>query len=266
MNKHNKSCIAKKPLVTTSSSLITQSDTLSGRITDKASTPLVNEVFTKMKMDNVGKLARQDHLIIHLWNQWMQKNVGNKLKRGAYTSAIMRLVARLLLNLRKLKPLPNRYMSNYPTSGHFDTLCHAIIITSASNMDDEEDLLKPSNALKLGFDLKRLADGKIGHSLITGNRAEREEAKDFLKMMQIYWGSRTTKLARISLEQRTYGEEVLLPHPEDINELYMCLQRTLAELDLTSTDYENYRNVCKAVEARLIIYNRRRTGEVQAVR
>ena len=226
MNKHQKSCIAKKLLLTTSSALITQSETLSGRITEKASKPLVNEVFTKMKMDSVGNVARKDPLIIHLGNQWMQKNVGNKLKRCAYTSAIMRL---LHVNLRKLKPLPDPCMSNYLTSKHFDTVFHATILTSASNIDDEEDLLKPSNALKLGFDLKRLADGKIGHALTTGNKAEREEAEDFLKMMQIYWGSRITKLAIVILEQRKYGEEVHLPHPEDIKELYMYLQRTLAD-------------------------------------
>jgi hypothetical protein len=50
--------------------LINQSDTLSGRITAVASKPLVNEVFTKMKMDIVGKLAREDPLIVHLGNQW----------------------------------------------------------------------------------------------------------------------------------------------------------------------------------------------------
>jgi hypothetical protein len=120
-------------------------------------------------------------------------------------------------------------------------------------MDDEEDLLKPSNAVKIGFDLKRLANGKIGHALTNKNKAEREEAEDFLKMMQIFWGTRITKLARVILEQRKFGQEVHLPQPEDIKELYLYLQRTLAELDLKSTDFENYRKVCEAVEARLIV-------------
>lgn len=268
LKKHQISCSAKKPFKTNSSSLITQSDTLAGKITDTASKVLVNEVFTKMKMDRVGQVAREDPLIIHLGNQWIQKNVGNKLKRGAYTSAIMRLVARMLLNLRKLKPIADPCMSNYLKSEHFDAVCKATILTCASQMDDEEDLLKPSNAIKLGFDLKRLVDGKIGNALRLSNknRQEQEEAEDFLKMMNIYWGTRITKLARVILSERKYGQDVQLPHPEDIKELYTYLHKALAELDLTQANYENYRTVCEVVEARLIVYNRRRTGEVQAVR
>lgn len=87
-----------------------------------------------------------------------------------------------------------------------------------------------------------------------------------MKMMNIYWGTRITKLARVILSERKYGQDVQLPHPEDIKELYTYLHKALAELDLTQANYENYRTVCEVVEARLIVYNRRRTGEVQAVR
>ena len=55
-----------------------------------------------MHNDEVGDVARSDRLITVLGNKWMEKNMGNTLKRGKYTSEIMRLVARLLIALRKV--------------------------------------------------------------------------------------------------------------------------------------------------------------------
>jgi hypothetical protein len=127
LNTHQHSCNAKKLFITNFSLLITQSDSLSRRITALVSKPLVNEVFTKIKMDIVGKLAGSSSL----------ESVG-------------------AFNLRKLKPLPDPCLSSCLKSEHFDTVCQATILTRAVNMVDEEDLLKPSYAVKIGFELKRL--------------------------------------------------------------------------------------------------------------
>ena len=83
---------------------MTQSAVISNRINELASEALIQEVFTQMIHDDVGELAHEDELIIALGYQWLEKNVGNKLKRAKYTSQVMRLSGRLLCQLKKIKP------------------------------------------------------------------------------------------------------------------------------------------------------------------
>ena len=52
-----------------------------------------------MRNDQVAKVARNDPLIIGLGNMWMKRNVGNRAMRRYYTSSIMWLVAKLLMNI-----------------------------------------------------------------------------------------------------------------------------------------------------------------------
>ena len=56
-------------------------------------------LFSTMRNDQVAKVARIDPLIIGLGNMWMKRNVGNRAMRRYYTSSIMWLVAKLLMNI-----------------------------------------------------------------------------------------------------------------------------------------------------------------------
>ena len=249
--------------------LAVQSDSLSGRIDTTASKRLASEVFTKMLTDEVGQVARADKLIIQLGNQWMEKNVGNKLKRGVYTSQILRLVAKFLIAVRKLKPLSElsvASMWDYLKPEHFQTLVQATIITAMPYMDDEENLASPSYAIKLGYDLKRLINGKIGLSIIGEDQNSRKHAEDLLKLMEVCWGTRITKTAKIILEEMRFNADKQLPVPEDIQRLNVSLKKTISELDYSETDNINFRHVAEVIEAKLVLYNRRRTGELQAIR
>ncbi|XP_055958224.1 protein IWS1 homolog, partial [Patella vulgata] len=272
IRKHQKSCVAKAEshnIRPSSAHLLTQSDTISGRIQHIASSNLVKEVFQIMHMDAIGKVVREDSLIIQLGNQWMEKNVGNRLKRGSYTSQILRLVGRLLINLRNIKPLPageEQSLWNYLKPSHFDAIVEATLMTAAPDMDDEEDLKKPSNAVKLGFDIKRLLNGKIGLSIIREDKASRAHAEDLLKTMEVYWGTRVTKLSRVLLEQRHYNKDQQLPEPSDIEKLNRSLSDSIKSLDLTVQDFQNFIHVAEVISAKLVMYNRRRTGELQAIR
>ena len=61
----------------------------------KASQLLLKEVYPIMKADKVGICAQSDDIIVTLRNEWMIRNVGNKINRKYYTSQVMRLAARL---------------------------------------------------------------------------------------------------------------------------------------------------------------------------
>ena len=267
--KHQKKCISKSDVSQSIGDLTIRSECLSEQLRPIASKKLVNEVFSKMILDEVSNVVKGDTLIIQLGNQWLEKNVGNILKRGVYTSQILRLVGRFLLNLRKIKPIPgNREPSvwDYLRSQYFESIVEACILTASPFLDDEEQLKSPSNAIKLGYDIKRLLNGKIGLAIMASDTSSQEDATKVLKLMEIYWGTKVTKAARVMLEARRFYAEKNLPSPEDIKRLNTHLRESITGLDYQNLDNVNFRRVAELIEAKLIIYNRRRSGEVQAIR
>ena len=80
----------------------------------------------------------------------------------------MRLCARLLLNLRELhpgRPQDEAHLWNFLEPGMFESIAIATLETCSPAADDHEQLDAPSNAIKLGHDIRRLCYIKIGLSI-----------------------------------------------------------------------------------------------------
>ena len=264
LQKHQEHCPASERILT-HAEISTQSAVLSHRIDKRASTKLVNEVFTIMHNDIIGEVARSDTLIVTLGNQWMEKNVGNVLKRGKYTSEIMRLVARFLIALRKLTGL-ELAMWEFLKPSHFDNLAKATLMVSEADGDDQDDLRYPSNARKLGFDLKRLLNLKIGLCIEQENHSDQQDAENVAKQMNIFWGTRVAKLANVLLEERRFNVRQTMPMPEDIERLNDTLNKAITELKLNDISASNYVKISELCLVKLMVYNRRRTGEMEGCR
>ena len=136
--RHSKSCPGKSndnskaacATTNTKGALLVQSNIISGRVSDCASQLLIKEVFPIMTNDKVSLLAQEDPLIITLGNLCMRKNVGNKLMRKYYTSCVMRLASRLLLQLQALViPNSGTNLDNYLRPKHFDDVARAALLT-----------------------------------------------------------------------------------------------------------------------------------------
>ena len=92
----------------------------------------------------------------------MQKNIGNILKRGRYTSQVMRLAARLLINLRKCKKLEGgTSMWDYLKPELFEAIVEATLLTALQVLFIINIWQSPSNAITLGFDVKRMINVKL---------------------------------------------------------------------------------------------------------
>jgi hypothetical protein len=242
-----------------------------GRISPEASPALQREVFSIMLNDEVGTLARKDPLIISIGNLWLERNVGNKLMRASYTSAIMRLCANMLLILRRNSlpskdPGPTSAFWDYLRPQYFDMLCRAAIATATKDVDDMEDLKSPSNAIKLGYELKRLINIKLGLAIRERDKEIKEECRDLMQLFHNEWSQKVTKLARVALAERQYTIEQQLPVPDDLVKLSRYLDEQLAIFDSSDMSASNFRHAVQLSEAKLISFNRRRAGEIQALR
>jgi len=268
IKRHQKTCCGRdksKNIAVSKSYLIVQSDILTGKLSASASKALVEETFTIMKNDDISDVAKSDPLIVTLGNNWMLRNAGNKIMRRYHTSSIMRLVAKFKMALQNCcSDNTGKDMNEFLQPKYFDMIIAAAI--KCSSQDDEEDLTTPSNAIKLGYDIKRMASAKLAKAIKDGNEALQKEAKRILKLMDMEWGVKVKKLATITLTERSFNADRQLPLPEDIQALATYLQTELENLDLTDHTYENFRKVAIFTLARTTLYNRRRCHEVQAMR
>ena len=149
---------------------------------------------------------------------------------------------------------------------NFDYVVRATLLCASQDMDNEEELEHPNNAIKLGHDLGRIAGAKRAFAIKTGSQTAKQESEDFIELMKIEWSTKVTKLARITLNERRSNMDKSLPEPEDIAKLHTYIRDGFQALDLKTGDYETYRKAATLLEAKLIMYNRRRSGELQALR
>ncbi|XP_033731339.1 uncharacterized protein LOC117320961 isoform X2 [Pecten maximus] len=268
MTKHQKVCPKKSDDFQPSNKtmLRVQSDALVGRISDQASQVLVKEVFTCMQADDVSLRAQSDPLIISLGNQWMDRNRGNRIMRKYYASQAMRLAAKLLIHLNNITGNKDKDLNFFLQPSYFESVAKAALQCSKQDADDDEDLASPSNAIKLGYDIKSLASSKLGNALINGDNKKKEEAENFLKLMNMQWGLKVTKLARVLLNERHFNRRCPLPKPDDVKKITVHMKKEISSLDLNDMSYQNYRRAAILVLARTTLYNRRRCHEVQALR
>jgi hypothetical protein len=239
---------------------------VSGKISSHASKALQNEVFTIMTLDNVSEIAQMDKLIISLGNMWLLKNAGNLLKRKYYTSSHMRGAARLLMNVRQLAGMPAASYTELLVPSHFDNFVKGALITASPEIDDDEDLKFPSTALKIGYDLKRLVGAKWGIALRERDSGAEEDCKKFLKLMKFEWSVRVSKQALITLQTRKFNAEKSLPEPDDLVKLNKHIKDELENLNLKDQSYQTWRRAEVLAQARLLVFNKRRSGEVDVIR
>ena len=262
VKQHYRKCSKKNESVN-NKRLMLQVQILAGHITSNPSERMKNEVFYSMKNDDVGMVAKNDPLIVALGESWLRRNLPNVEKRRYYTSQRMRLAAKLKLAVNKINNNSELSMWEIMSPEHFDNVCLGAIKSCIPFSDDEEDLTSPSNALKLKYDVKRLVNAKWAFCIKRGKGEEEKQCKKFLHLMEIEWGERVTKLCRMVLDQRRYEETKELPAPEDVKKLTGYL---IQELKQTELDSSNFLRLVALAQSRLMLYNKRRSGEIEVIK
>lgn len=277
--------------------LVVQSRILAGHIRETASPLLKNEVLPIMTNDNVSRVAQEDPLIMALGDSWVRRNMSNVEKRKYYASSRMRLVARMLIQLNMMKKtdktlhdenkgecsmedsahndavsVPSEKhssgtatMFDFLKPSHFDDIVIATLRCSFPNADDMEELSAPSNAIKLKYDIIRMLNSKWAFIVKKTNESNEhaQECQAFLKLMDVEWKEKVSVLAHAVLNRRRYEIVKELPSPEDIQSLTQHLVKALTK---TPCETENFQKMVVLAQARLLLYNKRRTGELEVIK
>lgn len=221
---------------------------------------LQSEVFSKMCLtDTITQIAVNDQLILELGNACIQKNSRNKLRRGQYASNKMRLSARLL---NVLMGEGKRTMSECLVPAMYKKVVAAVIKISGGSVDT---FAHPSNALKMGYYLKEMADIKYSQALIKQEEEKAKDAQAFRFLCEKNWSTDVSSLACATIAERKFNQVIELPLPSDLKSLSTYLQKEANSIKSVYDD-TSYRHAVCIAQARLVTYNKRRPGELEAVR
>ncbi|XP_014672580.1 PREDICTED: uncharacterized protein LOC106813048 [Priapulus caudatus] len=236
-----------------------QSDILKGRYSD-ASQLLKDEVYPRMLNDEVTQIATSDPIIVELGNSWIRKSRKNKLRRANYASTKMRTAARLLKTLRRFDST-HVNMTDFLVPAKFEMVVSATVKTCGGT---EDSFSHPCTAIKLGHDIQRMTDIKETKALMDGNKQQQVNAENFNKLMRKNWHEHITSLANAVITERNFNKLVLLPKPDDLKKLSDHIQGEIGKMDVIK-DKSDFRRAVELVEARLLTYNKRRPGELEAI-
>ena len=191
-----------------------------------------------MKNDEVSRVAKLDAMIVLMGNACMNRNISNPAMRRYYVSGVMRLLARLLMELRALqeKDELKRTLSFFEAlhPSQYENFITAVFAVCREEVVEDEDnsLAAPSNAIKLSYDISRLCRAKIAKSIDDPNIERGEEnrkcTKRFMDKFKSSWCTDVKKRARHILCKKNLNCSVELPDPEDIAAFAEFLENKLS--------------------------------------
>ncbi|XP_072393722.1 uncharacterized protein [Diabrotica undecimpunctata] len=278
LRRHYKTC-ATKPINETGHKIQhrAQSQTLVAcadlSINTAATLRLKNEVFAKMKADQISLVAKRDPLIRHFGENYLKKH--KRAQISVACSNKMRECSRLLIEMRRHTEKKNLPFFDILNPMLFDTVVASARLISGYN--EETKIYKaPSLAMHLGTTLKQICD-LCSHLLMKDHPdilcndkdAKLKELKRFKLLVNSQWSFEISSLAVKDLAEKKWNKPVLLPLTKDIikfrNHVVNCAETNFELLQQDWTNQQAFKKVVDSALSLTILFNRRRIGDVQYV-
>ncbi len=223
------------------------------------------KLISDMKQDEVTHAVKSDACIIkfgeHLYNK-----MGNDKTKHEYIRTKMREAGRLLVCARKVGKLQSIKDFFIPTN--FYHVVKAVKDTSGFR-DEDEVFGIPSLALKLGHNLKKMAAIAECEAMIAGDEKDVQNVKMFQQMYTTKWNEFVSASALKTLNEAKWNSPELLPFTEDVKKMHIHLsnQTKLYQEKLKlEKSQKNWSSLAQVTLCNVIVFNRRRAGEVSKMR
>ncbi|CAI5690130.1 unnamed protein product [Oreochromis niloticus] len=223
--------------------------------------PGVWKILAVMKDDEITSTVRSDFSILQLAQSFFNKH-GKDPTKFDYIRQTLRECGRLLLTLRKECSIHTFEDAVRPAN--FNVVIKAV--KKVSGYDEEKNCYStPSLALKLGHSLQKVCDIIHCRALMAEDSALIKSTQSFKTLYATKWSELISHTALTTLNERHSNKPSTLPFTEDVQRLHRHLEKTteqaLKDLEEHSSP-KSYSELCKATMANVILFNRRRGGEI----
>ena len=220
----------------------------------------LSKVIASMRPDAVTLLCKTDPTIMAFGEKLLAR-LGGEVHQMRHVSQKMRELGRLL---QVLKETEDASLRDFLSPGQFEVVTRAVQQVCSY---DEQDVRRPSLALKLGHSIKKCAEICLAKAIERG--ANTETLEQFLRLRDMEWTDQVSRPALQTLKDGNWNKSSLIPMAEDIKKLQDCLNEELesAKRQLQQRpSLATYKAMGEALLARIILFNRRRQGEAGRMR
>lgn len=206
----------------------------------------------------------RDALILKLGRRLCSK-FGGDSQQFNYIRSKLRLVARLLICLRRVSGQPAWSMSDFINPTQFKYVVEAAK-ECAGFTDSKSQYKVPSNALKSGAVLRTLAEIKQGEALERSDSATAETCVQFLKLCDLNWSCEVSSVALRNISDRKRTSCNILPLTEDVLKLndFIVNEVDKVKKDVDSS-HDAFMTLTQLALAKVLLFNRKRQGEVSRI-
>jgi hypothetical protein len=227
--------------------------------------PTLAAVLSSMESDNISLAAKNDIIILNYGGFVAQNCTASQY---TYVSQRMRQLARLLIQLRDDNHTPDAHMSSFLKPEMFDTVVAAVLKVSKyveCTKTESAKLTVPSLALKLGYALRKCCTVLVNKALREKNDALERDAESFIRIYDSEWNVRVSSIALKTMTYDKRNKPELIPITADLVKIKQYLESAIAELSdrlCAEPNVDNYVNLVDCTLSRIILFNKRRGGEV----
>ena len=218
--------------------------------------------------DAVSRVAKSDSLILKFAQMEFEKNGHDRDMHNCIRSQV-RNVAKVLMEMRSVLGKMNASLAECISPEKFDTL--VLATKQLCGYDDLSQLFeKPSLAKSVGRCMKKCALLKQSESVQKLDSEQEHKATQFVKLMELTWNQRISHHALRTLVKKKLNAPALLPVTSDVMALSSHLdsevKRCIQNLEDDVSVQNNWQELCSATLTQIIMFNRRRQGEVSKMK
>ena len=226
----------------------------------------VHQLVSGMQDGSVKLIAKTDPLIVEYTSKFITLK---GMQKQVYIRDKVRELARFLIAVRIQDGMQTKTLDECISTGYFGN-CVKAVNELAEFDENTATYAKPTLALKLGQALGKVAK-IVKRKAIEARKDDRiHEAELFGDLCSSEWSEIIACRARSTLQERKRNKLNILPLSNDVQKLNRFLLDTcsecmmnLASSEASPTDIEReWRTLAEAVLSHIIIFNRRRQGEV----
>jgi len=229
----------------------------------------VSKLLLPMRKDAVFMVIKGDSLML-CYAQKLMRKAANSSFQANYIRNRLRELGRLIIHMRNTDPqLTQATLSDLLVPTLFQSILKSV--RSISGYDDSANTyVKPSISIRIGQSLTKCARILKGLAYQDNDEVTSVFADRFQQLCCNEWNDEISGSAHRTLQTRQLNKPFLLPLTEDVTKLNEHLNNiidqsiaTLTEkADSTSEAVTAYRLLAESSLVQLILFNRRREGEV----
>lgn len=237
---------------------------IKGRLHPLASDRLRLIVFPVLREDEIVRIIRYDWMVITYGNILCSKYVPHF--QHNMIRARLRLAGRLLLAVKKI----NQYITDFASiynPRHYDSVVEAIKIISGFSSISYE-FKSPATAAAAVTHVKQIGSYLIDVYIRKDEQEKQRLTENFLKLMQSDISISINKNVFEQQCKMRREKQEKIPSTEDIKTFATYLDRERKryfDLLMNEISFDHWFELAKLIMASIIVFNRRRTGEVQNI-